>query len=63
MEGEFGRLGDVPLIESEIGRLGELSMQQSPMSTRCNELFGVLHSGYIFGSISKLSSLSLLWGE
>ena len=51
------------LVEGAFDRLGILSMQESPMSTGCNELLGVLYSGYIFGSISKLSSLSLLWGE
>ena len=54
---------DVPLIGGKIGRLGILSMQESLMSTGCNELLGELYSWYIFGTISRLSSLSLLGGE
>ena len=53
---------DVSLIGGEIGSLGILSMQESLMSTGCNELLGEL-SWYIFGTISRLSSLSLVGGE
>ena len=51
------------LVEGAFDRLGILTMQESPMSTDCNELLGVNSYSWYISLDDRLSSLLLVGGE